>query len=268
MNFTILGASGFIGSHLAVFLKSQGHYVNTPERNAQIDEGENLGHIIYAIGLTADFRQKPLETVEAHVCKLVAFLKKAKFESFLYLSSTRIYSGAEEGCEGVKIKVDPSDFSDLYNISKIMGESTCLAVNNPKVRIARLANVIGNDFDSDNFIFSLVKEATEHGKIKLMSHPLSQKDYISIRDVVSLIPQIAERGKDRIYNVASGLNITNGELLNTIKECINCRVEISENSPKYVFPAISIERIRSEFSFKPVHILEEIKPLIKNYQKK
>jgi len=28
------------------------------------------GHVIYCIGLTADFRQKPFETIEAHVSKL------------------------------------------------------------------------------------------------------------------------------------------------------------------------------------------------------
>ena len=63
---TILGSSGFVGSNLKNKLVSVGINTYTPHRSEELS-GKNLGHVIYCIGLTADFRTKPFETIEAHV---------------------------------------------------------------------------------------------------------------------------------------------------------------------------------------------------------
>jgi len=64
---TVLGGSGFIGSHVARHLRRLGVACDTPARDDESIFSRPLGHVIYAIGLTADFRARPLETVEAHV---------------------------------------------------------------------------------------------------------------------------------------------------------------------------------------------------------
>src|SRR5688500_5975918 len=88
---TVLGASGFIGSRLVSQLAATGAEYQAVGRNEALPAGP-LGHVIYCIGLTADFRSRPLNTVEAHVCKLLEVLRKCDFESLLYLSSTRLYN--------------------------------------------------------------------------------------------------------------------------------------------------------------------------------
>ena len=89
MKFTILGANGFIGSNLVKFLKTKNCEIFTP--NISEITSENLGHVIYCIGITSDFRERPFDTVNSHVSLLNDFLKNHNFESFLYLSSTRVY---------------------------------------------------------------------------------------------------------------------------------------------------------------------------------
>src|SRR6476659_903845 len=90
--FTVLGAGGLIGSRLATSLARAGHEVFAPPRDHELN-GEPLGHVIYAIGVTADFRTRPFDTVAAHVCQLQKVLSEGHFDSLLYLSSTRVYQG-------------------------------------------------------------------------------------------------------------------------------------------------------------------------------
>ncbi len=54
--------------------------------------GADLGHAFYCIGLTADFRSRPFETIEAHCGLLKEVLSGSRFSSFVYLSSTRVYA--------------------------------------------------------------------------------------------------------------------------------------------------------------------------------
>jgi len=142
MRFTVLGARGFVGSHLVSFLENEGADCITPARAEQLDGG-NLGHVIYCIGLTADFRTRTFDTVESHVCALLDILKNCYYDSFLYLSSTRVYKNAQSTNEEAALRVTPHNPDDMYNISKIMGESLCLTIDNPSVRIARMSNVVG-----------------------------------------------------------------------------------------------------------------------------
>ena len=266
MKFTILGASGFIGNNLSNHLKGKGFECFCPERDYQFKKEEDLGHVVYCIGLTSDFRSKPFETIEAHVCKLKEVLGNSSFNSFLYLSSTRVYNGCENGQESSKLIVDPNDFSDLYNISKIMGESICMSIPDDKIRIVRLSNVIGNDFTSVNFLFSLIKEAVLDNKITLQQPFSICRDYIMINDVLEMIYNISTKGEYRIYNIASGKNLSNKEIISEIHKITNCEIELSEESEGLVFPEISIKRIENEFEFKPNHIINELQELILNYK--
>jgi nucleoside-diphosphate-sugar epimerase len=266
MKVTILGSSGFIGLNLMNSLIDQSIECFAPQREYVFSKKENLGHVIYCIGLTSDFRARPMDTVQAHVCKLIEVLQNSNFESFLYLSSTRIYNGNRTGRETDDVKVNSSNFSDLYNISKLMGESICLSIANENIRIARLSNVIGNDFKSDNYLFSLIKEAVNTHQIHLQLPLKSAKDYVSINDVVKNAILISQNGKQRIYNIASGFQISNEQIVNSIKEETNCKVEVLANSDGLIFPQISIERIVNEFNFTPVNILNDISDLIKNYK--
>src|SRR5450755_3343526 len=125
---TVLGASGFVGSYVVACLQRSGLEYQAVARGQQ-QPGGNLGHIIYCIGVTADFRQRPYDTVEAHVCMLLDLVRQASFESILYLSSTRLYMGSSGVAhEDEDITVNPLQFEDIYNISKAMGESIVLSL--------------------------------------------------------------------------------------------------------------------------------------------
>ena len=213
MRFTVLGSSGFIGRHLVRALVSGGHECWTPGRDDPQVYGPALGHAIYCIGLTADWRRQPLATVRAHVGILERVLESASFESLVYLSSTRVYRGASSTHESSPLTVRPAVADDLYNISKLMGESMCLSGVRGGVRVARVSNVYGDDVTSENFLTAVTRDAVERGHVELETGLSSSKDYIAVTDVVDLLVSIALRGEQPIYNVASGCNTSHAELI-------------------------------------------------------
>ncbi len=266
MKFTILGGSGFIGSNLVKYLQEQDIDCFSPARGDQSVFDEHLGHVIYCVGLTADFRQKPFQTVEAHVCHLSQILQKCRFDSFLYLSSTRVYCKSGKGLEKADLAVSSLDPDDLYNISKLMGESLCLSSQSKNIRIARLSNVIGQDFDSHNFLTDIIKSAVSDRHVTLKSSIKSAKDYIGIADVVKLLKQISLSGKRNIYNVASGKNTPNSRIIKHIQSLTECRVDLASNCAPVIFPKISVSAIRKEFGYQSTDALELITGLVAQYK--
>lgn len=258
MSWTVLGATGVIGRHLTAHLRAGGQTVYAPGRGEPGLYGRRLGHVIYAIGLTADFRTRPYDTVQAHVSLLAELLQRADFESLLYLSSTRVYAHAATGQEDTPLPMQTQDPSDLYNLSKLMGESLCLTGGRTGVRVARLSNVVGGeDRDSGNFLPSLVREA-RGGRIVLQTAPDSVKDYIHIDDVAELLPRIATQGRERLYNVASGLQTRHVQWTAQLQAQTGCAVEVAPGAPTVSFTPIDITRIRTEFAFTPRPLLSAL----------
>ena len=257
MNWTVLGASGAIGRRLSAYLRAAGHTVYTPGRSENI-YCRPLGHLIYCIGLTADFRQRPYDTVQSHVTVLSELLQNGNFQSLLYLSSTRVYGRAASCSENSPLPVLSQDPSDLYNLSKLMGESLCLQDSRPDVRVVRLSNVVGGDeADSANFVPSLVREALS-GRILLQTAADSAKDYIHIDDVTELLPRIAAGGRKRLYNVASGVQTTHEQWTSLLAAHTGCVVKVAPSAPTIRFIPIDIGRIRTEFNFQPRPVLAAV----------
>ena len=242
---TVFGAGGFIGGHLVRSLRQAGWDVLALGRGDQVWRDQPLGHVFYCIGLTADFRTRPFETIEAHVSLAAEVLRTGVYESFLYCSSTRVYAGCAEAVETARLMVDPNDPSDLYNLSKLMGEAACLAVNRPQVRVARLSNVFGPGDPSDNFLTSVLRDARATGAVVMRSAPASAKDYVSVADVTEALARIAVDGTERIYNVAAGVNTTHAELLAAIQAKTGCEIVWPVDNTPQIFPLIPVQRLNS-----------------------
>ncbi len=261
---TILGASGFIGSHLAKKLETDGAEYQAIGRSDALPL-KNLGDVIYCIGLTADFRSRFLDTVEAHVCTLLEVIRNHEFDSLLYLSSTRLYLEADSTDEDKPLRLTPQHAENVFNISKAMGESIVLHCGR-KTRVARVSNVYGPDFASDNFLSTIIRDAVGSGKIVLRTAAESAKDYISLTDVVEGLIRIATGGSERIYNLASGVNVSHRELLDKLRALTGCTIEFEPGAPTVSFPPINIERMRREFAFAPRSVLDDLARLVELYK--
>lgn len=221
----------------------------------------DLGIVFYCIGLTGDAYRRPFDTVAAHVEKLSEVLRLCRFEQLVYPSSTRLYLGAPTGSENETLRIDPLDPGRLFNLSKAAGESLVAESNRP-ARIARLSNVYGSDWESENFLPTIVCAACREGAMTLRDAPESAKDYVHIQDAVDALIHIAVEGSHRLYNVASGRNVTHGELATRLREVTDCTVEAGSQPRTIVFPTIDIARLRSEFLFAPRSVLADVPWLV------
>ena len=253
-----------MGQHVCAALRAADQPVWAPDRSDTSWLHSQHGSVVFAAGLTADFRQRPLDTVDAHVGLLTQMLRHTRFERMVYLSSTRVYSGQSSTDEDAPLLVRPTDGSDLYNLSKLMGESLCMAHPNRHISVLRLSNVVGGlPVQADSFLGMLWAEA-KRGHIQLQAHPESAKDYIHINEVVHAVLAALSRGASRIYNVASGFNLPHREWASTLAGVAGATWSAHESAAKWSFPVICNQRLRNELGVPPLHSPESLLQSVAN----
>jgi nucleoside-diphosphate-sugar epimerase len=244
--YTIFGANGFIGSAIAERLSDAGHAVRRVTRGAWPERGADLGHVIFTIGMTADFRTRLVETVESQVVRLHEALTWYRYDSFLSLSSARVYAGASGTAEETPLVVRPTDPDHVYNIAKLAGESLCLAIDNPAVRVVRLSNVYGAADTSNLFLTAVLREAVAKRAVEIGQSPDSSKDYIAVEDAARLIISISRHGQRRLYNVAHGSNLTHRQIADVLAER-GVKVSFRPGGAQVTVPPIDTSRLDQEF---------------------
>ncbi|MCA1705179.1 MAG: NAD-dependent epimerase/dehydratase family protein [Actinobacteria bacterium] len=264
IDFTVLGGTGFIGSHVVRRLGALGFAPFVPLRGADL-RGLELGTVIYCIGLTADFRSRPFDAVDAHVSVLAELVRSAQLTKLVYLSSTRVYRrGTSPASEDDLLVCAPADPDDLYDLSKAMGESITLATG--VGRVVRLSNVYGTDPESPNFLASIIRDALDKQNVVFRTSLDSWKDYVSIEAAADLIVQVATRGAQEVYNVASGRNVSHRELASQLTQLTGCTVSVVPEAPTLRPPMISARRAREEFEFRPTSVLDDLPAVVRSYR--
>ena len=119
---------------------------------------------------------------------------------FLFLSSSRVYINNQQKNtkENSKLKVNPADLNDYYNLLKLTSESVCLSLKHKNIKIIRLSNVLGQNFNSPLVFPSMIRDSIKRNKINLTINKNSTKDYIHINDVIDIVFKIIKKGKKNI----------------------------------------------------------------------
>lgn len=247
---TVLGADGWIGSALVSHLQQQNCIVEPINRvslSSWLSRSDPQGSVIYTIGLTADFRDRPFDTVYSHVGLLSKVLQRPGLKSLLMLSSSRVYARSTHTSETGFLSCLSSDPSDLYNLSKLLGEALVLQDSRPEFKVVRLSNVFGPNQPVNTFLGSILSDARRKGSVLIQQPPDMEKDYILLEDVVRLLPLIACYGSHRVYNLGSGRNTSHSRIAELL---IGCGVQVkfaSSSNPCSYFSSLMIDRLLSEF---------------------
>jgi UDP-glucose 4-epimerase len=217
---TIVGAAGFVGRRLTARLKADGWDVFTPaKRDPALFRGE-LGTVFYCAGLTADYDQRPFDTVEAHAALVSELARAAGFERLVYLSSTRLYDGQAkaEVAEHEPLVLDPADPRRVYDLSKALGENVTLTRTGGRGAVARLSNVYDWEPEAPGFLSQWLIRAPAERDLALESSPHVRRDYIHLDDVVSALIALATADAPGIVNVASGEIVSNREIAEVFEQ--------------------------------------------------
>lgn len=270
---TVIGASGFIGRHLAQHLRDAGFEVQEAAREDERWLDAPLGHVFHCAGLTADYAQRPHDTVDAHVALLDRVLRRGRFDALVYLSSTRLYDGvsAEVADEATPLLLQPQQPRHLFDLSKALGEALCHAAGDGRARVARLSCVYRDADDSAGFLPQLLRDVprvlarAEKGqapRLQVDTTPFAARDYVHMDDVLRALRLIATRGTQPVYNVASGRNLGNRELFARLRELSGCEIVARQRQVVHPAPRIGIERMRQEFGWRPACVLDKLAELL------
>ena len=265
--YTIFGSSGFFGSNLHKSLKEKKKKIFIPKKN-EYSFKKNLGNVIYCIG-TSESIKDPKNALTANLEILSKILINNKFKTFTYLSSIRVYSKSSKTKESDKIIFNYNEKGVYFKSLKLAAESLCLQMNNPKIKIIRLANVFGDYFSDQIYLLpSLLRQSITKKKIDITINKSSRKNYIHINEAIDVILKIINRSKYQIYNVASDKQISLGQISKIIQKLTNCKITYKNSNIVFNEPKINIQRIKKEFDFKPkVKFENEMHKIIKNYKR-
>jgi UDP-glucose 4-epimerase len=268
---TLIGGNGYVGRHLLARLLSDGWACWVPQRDDLKLMHRDLGHVFYCAGLTADYAERPFDTVEAHSSLLNQVLRDTTYTSLVYLSSTRLYDslgdsvGNASACETSPLTLDPNNPRHIYDLSKALGESLCRVASGGRARVARLSCVWGGDHGSEGFLPELMlgvvaacKKQGKHARLQVNSSPHFKRDYVHIDDVIDALIALAQPADFGIYNVAGGRNISNTELFKCVLDASGCKVDATSDRPTPALPRISIERMALTFGWTPTDALQRL----------
>ncbi len=267
---TVIGGHGFIGAALVRHLRANGWECRVPPRDALWPEtGQALGHIFYCAGLTGDYLARAADTVEAHVSLLVRVLQSQAWDSLVYLSSTRLYDSLPPGSlahETELLPVAPQVSRHLFDLTKLTGESLCLAMGRGRARVARLSCVFEDMADPAGFLPALLRQVAQAPRgavVPIDSSPQAARDYIHMTDVLRGLVDIAQRGTQSVYNVASGENLSNARLADLVSQYAARQLTFrsSQHLPEPV--VVDIRRLEDEFGWRPARPADVITPWLR-----
>ncbi|MFO6421468.1 NAD-dependent epimerase/dehydratase family protein [Hylemonella sp. W303a] len=271
---TLIGGRGFVGAALANHLRSQGWTCHLPEKGALWPvHGQRLGHVFYCAGLTGDYLARAADTVEAHVSLLARVLQSEQWDSLVYLSSTRLYDGLPAGHlagEADLLPVAPQVPRHLFDLTKLAGESLCHALGQGRARVARLASVYDSPADPNGFLPALLRQLAQiprGGVLAVDSNPQSERDYVHLPDVLRALVDIALRGTQTVYNVASGHNVSNAQLAAWVAQRTGRQLQFRAGSPGKGSAVVDICRLREDFGWQPAGLEAVIGPWLNNIGK-
>jgi nucleoside-diphosphate-sugar epimerase len=217
-DFTVIGAGGFLGRELEHQLQAAGHRVRAVGRDSWPPKGSALGHVLFAAGTNSASQSNVRSDYDSHVLALAQLLRDYELAGLTYLSSTRLYAGAAATHEQAALVVQPHSPSHSYNIAKLAGENLCLTSGHPNARVVRLANVFGAGDPTRTFLAEVLRSVARSSAVTIHQPPESAKDYVPLGDAVAGVIAVATGGREPIYNIASGINVSHAEIASLLTE--------------------------------------------------
>jgi len=184
-------------------------------------------------GQPAKFTPRPTETILLNTLGTAELMKRAR-KSFLFLSTSELYSGLEEGpyLES-QIGTTNTDHPRAgYIEAKRAGEAMTLAHRGAtqlgKVARLSLAYGPGARFDDERVMYELISRALREKRVTLRGGAESVRSYIYIDDALRYLLSILLGGQTDIYNVGGTEAVTLESLAQKIADLLGLEFENQE----------------------------------------
>jgi UDP-glucose 4-epimerase len=224
---TVLGGSGFLGSHLCNTLSEKGYYVkifdlkkpkklkrNQKMYKGNITDNKKLSLAIKGSDFVFNFagladldkaKKKPLETIKSNILgtfNALTICKKYNVKRFIQASS--IYANAEEGGFYGKSKKAAEDYiEEFYNAVGL------------DYTILRFGSVYGENADKNNGILKIIRGAIKNKKLVYGGTKRAKRKYIHVKDAVrACLLILKKKYKNQYFTITGNKVVKSKDLMN------------------------------------------------------
>lgn len=228
-------------------------------------------------GQPALFTRDPLATIRLNTTVTLSLLDKIKHGgSFLFLSSSEIYSGLEDPPyreEQIGL-TSPTHARACYIEGKRCGEAICFNYNRDAIqaRAARLCLAYGPGTRQGDMrvLNSFIERALREGKIQLLDDGASRRTYCYIADAMFMLWRILLCGKQQVYNVGGAWSTSILELAQSIGRTLNVPVYAPDGPAVDGMPGapkeVSVDYTRFQEEFGPLQFVPAERGLARTIQ--
>lgn len=290
----VLGANGFIGSHLVDSLCSNGHDVRVfgrfkdnavrfqqnnkieafsgdfLNRNDLKDALQGTEYVFHFISTTtpASSDADPLIDVETNVRMSIELLQECvdngNIKKVIFASTGGAIYGLNSG-ESIDEGVTPLPISP-YAIGKLTVEHYLRYFETkyglPSV-VFRISNPYGERqplHSKQGVIPIFLRHIQNHEPITILGDGTMVRDYIYVKDVADIIADVFEQTSSNLYNLGGGKGTSVNDLVSIIKAVTKEEIKINYMEKPSTFVqdiVLNTDKLRQEFSPKPFVDLEE-----------
>ena len=292
MNILLTGSNGFIGNHVAQYLKSKGHYIIGLGKNEKAFDTSVINEYIQCnlasdkvsdilkfvfpkidavIHLAADMRKEPhlIEVITANCVgtqRLLELCQSNNVRVFLQLSSLPIIG--KPNCHPIT-EEHPIHPYTVYHITKRTEELLANYANEfHGLRTAsfRISAPIGTRVNPNTIFPTFIRKALNNEELVLLGKGTRKQNYLYVGDISRCLELALEKDSVKgVYNLTSDLLVSNIKLAETIINVLNSQSTIKlmgdDPTDEYIWDA-SLEKLKQDSGYEPIGNLEEI---IKEY---
>lgn len=290
MNNKILvtGSNGFIGSHVAKYLKDRDYYViglgrsNHPFDESSVNEyvqcdlgtdkvyripsllSEKVDAVIH---LAADMRKEPhcVEVISANCCgtqRLLEMCESNGIETFIQLSSLPVIG---HPCVHPITESHPISPYTVYHITKrteeLLANYAC-EYHDIRTSSFRISAPIGPRVNPNTIFPTFIRNSLKNKDLILMGKGTRKQNYLYVKDLARCLElALLSEKVHGIYNLTSNLLISNLELAEKIIRVLDSKSKIvlqgEDPMDNYVWDA-SIQKIQLDAGYEPKSSIEDI----------
>lgn len=208
---------------------------------------------------------------------LLEGFRKANYGKFIHISTDEVYGhlGFDDPSFTESTPINPRS---PYAASKAASDLLCLSYINTygsNISITRCCNNYGPNQHDEKFIPTIIKSLNAGKKVPIYGEGLNIREWIHVYDHNLAVWAVATKGKNEVYNIGSGLELTNIELVDKICKIMGKDLDESarfvEDRLGHDFRySIDSSKIQEELLFEPLYtdFDKQLEELVKIYAEK
>jgi len=275
--YLIIGGAGFIGSHLADHLASEGFDVLVID-NFEVKKGTNekvksfkedissakvknifeteMPDVVYylagPISLRKNINSKDFDeglNIFKGFKQSIDYSAAAKSKFIFVSSGGAIYSDADIIPTNEMRSLNPNS---PYGAANLLMEKI-LESCDIDYTIIRFSNIYGPRQWSDGVIPSFISGALNSKHLVVKGDGSQTRDFLYIDDAVSALLKAEKAGNNEAYNVASGKELSINSLIEKIAEILKIKIEVeyAGSQERIKRSALDYSKFKKEFGWEP-----------------